>query len=540
VSAVRELLAVFGIDVDDSDVKKADKTIKGLVDTVKSLGAVVAAGALVNGLNNMINRSQEMADHFSDTSKKIGVSAEALQYWEFAAKGVGVSAETVAGAFGILQKNVFDATHGNEESAKMFKRLGVSLTDAGGKIKKPSDLMMEMADGLSSVENETERTAIAMTLLGKSGKELKPIFDGGSAGVREMFGELDKLGGPVGGKTIATLNELGDASDGTGQSLNNLSMEISANLAPAKVWLLKLTKNVVVWFRKHEGAAKGLTTAIIAVTAAMTALGMAMAYRMAAPFAAKTTAMIVSSVAALMNWGKAMIFLAMQQGGMRAIASAGWAMLAPFLKAGLILAGLVAIGLIIEDIIVLFKGGNSAIGEVIDSLFGFGAAAGYVNDVKLVWDALIESIATAIEYVVKFFSAVTNAPGKVFDFLAMVGGDVAKGVRGAWDGASGTINSVANGVKGAVNEAGRSVFGDDRGHRAMAFAGGVPSMSVPMTARAPSSSSSSPAVTINSSTNVTANGNNAHEVAEVVARQQRAQHAKAMRDAHAAIKQGGP
>ena len=59
------------------------------------------------------------------------------------------------------------------------------------------------------------------------------------------------------------------------------------------------------------------------------------------------------------------------------------------LTVGLIAAGVAAVILIVEDLIVLFNGGESVIGEFIDTLFGLGSAQAVVEQAKRDWESFL-------------------------------------------------------------------------------------------------------------------------------------------------------
>jgi hypothetical protein len=105
-----------------------------------------------------------------------------------------VSFDEVSQSMAILSRNSADAAKGMGPAALAFQVLGVSATDASGKLKNGDQLMLDVADGLSRVDSATERTALSMDIFGRGAAGLGPLLKGGSAGITDMIGEAKKLG----------------------------------------------------------------------------------------------------------------------------------------------------------------------------------------------------------------------------------------------------------------------------------------------------------------------------------------------------------
>ena len=74
-----------------------------------------------------------------------------------------------------------------------------------------------------------------------------------------------------------------------------------------------------------------------------------------------------------------------------------WApVLVPLLKVVGIVSALV---LIFDDLITFVEGGDSAIGRLIDSLFGVGTATQYVHELREEWEAVVGAVERAIKAV---------------------------------------------------------------------------------------------------------------------------------------------
>lgn len=86
------------------------------------------------------------------------------------------------------------ARKGSAAYADAYKTLGVSVTDANGELRDSNDVYWECIDALGSIQNETERDALAMQLFGKSAQELNSVIEAGSEAFKELGDEAEQMG----------------------------------------------------------------------------------------------------------------------------------------------------------------------------------------------------------------------------------------------------------------------------------------------------------------------------------------------------------
>jgi len=71
-------------------------------------------------------------------------------------------------------------------------------------------------------------------------------------------------------------------------------------------------------------------------------------------------------------------------------------------------AGLVAAVLVIDDLIALFRGGNSAIGQFIDRMMGVGTAKRWVTELQVVWDRVVDGFNLTIGDIRGWWAGLTH------------------------------------------------------------------------------------------------------------------------------------
>lgn len=185
-----ELFQLFGsIFVDDKQAKesiaKTESKMKKMADSFvngtkqvaefgKKLGAVTMAGATAIGV--LVTKTSDQIAEIEKLSKTAGMTADEYQRWDGVMRKYGYSMEQASGDLAALGEKAMDAAAGAGEGAELFGKLGVSVTDASGKLKSQEQIFNETITALQGMENATERNAIASALLSTTGEELAPIL----------------------------------------------------------------------------------------------------------------------------------------------------------------------------------------------------------------------------------------------------------------------------------------------------------------------------------------------------------------------------
>lgn len=193
---------VIDTKLNDKPLKDGIKGIEGV--TVNSVNAVkkalttagIAAMAIaaVKQIANLVKGTMELTDRIDKMSQKIGMSRKGFQEWDYILEQNGASVDGLQMSMKTLATQAEAVTKGGAESTKMFKRLGVEVRDTNGNLKDQEQLFKEVFLALSDVESETERTALASRLLGRSATELAPAMNQGSKAIEDLREEAHKLG----------------------------------------------------------------------------------------------------------------------------------------------------------------------------------------------------------------------------------------------------------------------------------------------------------------------------------------------------------
>lgn len=183
------------------------------------LGVILSAGVILNGVKNIISAM----DKLDETSEKVGVGVEALQVFQLAAQLSGIEADSLTKGLGKLSKNMY-------EGSDAFDKIGVSTKDANGDLKLTDAVLLEMADKFKDMPDGTMKTALAMKVFGKSGAELIPMLNMGSAGIQQLREEMGYL---FTGEDASRAAAFKDRLEINSRVIEGMKMQIISGALPA-------------------------------------------------------------------------------------------------------------------------------------------------------------------------------------------------------------------------------------------------------------------------------------------------------------------
>lgn len=107
-------------------------------------------------------------------------------------------------------KSMANAQEGTGKTAEAYQKLGVSVTNADGSLRDSNEVYWEKIDALHNITNETERDALAMQIMGKSGTELNSIIEAGSKAFKDFGDEAEAMGAVMSGDQLDALGTFND------------------------------------------------------------------------------------------------------------------------------------------------------------------------------------------------------------------------------------------------------------------------------------------------------------------------------------------
>ena len=423
------------------------KSQNELADKCKSFGALMAVplgGAFATvaaTVKGSISTFTDYASAAQDAATKVGGTARDIQRYGYAAKMSGSSQEELNACLGIFSKNLANAVQGkNKNLVNVFKQLGISMTDANGKMRTTTELLPDIANAMRSQATESQKAYIATQLFGRGGQSLIQMLEGGAEGLNALTAEAERMGIVVDQDGVDSAKAFGDNLDRLKFSLLGVSLSIGQHIIPIIEPMINAFREWIITNREMIATAivdycqefaetlkqidfKELISSMIAFikqcNSIFKALGglKTVAIAISAIFASKLLTSIfgiVSAVGALTKavWGLGIALLSTPVGWIIAVIA-------------VIIGALVALWYYWDDVVAFFKAG---------------------------WDLLIQVFQKAVDWLKSNFTEEWNACAKAitwyWELVKSFYGTLWDGICGYFKWAWGVIKEIANFICG--------------------------------------------------------------------------------------------
>lgn len=240
-------------------------------------GISTAAAALAASIGALTVKSGKWADDMNTMSKVYSIGTKELQQYSAAAELVDVSVETIAKSHVKLEKQMLTASKGTGASAEAFKALGVSVTNADGSLRNGDAVWQDTIAALGQMENETERDAYAMQLMGRSAAELNPLIEDGGEAYQQLAETMAKYNLDfIDQETLDQANAFNDSLDTIKAvglvAFQQLGTQLAAYLAPAMEKVVDVVGRLANWFSQLSPRTQAIIGGIAAVVAVVAPL----------------------------------------------------------------------------------------------------------------------------------------------------------------------------------------------------------------------------------------------------------------------------
>lgn len=275
------------------DKKEWDQSIQSVAQDKRRLGdmafevgakmgdlgkKMAAAGGIITGaLGGVILKTANAGDAINDLSKRTGIATDTLSGYKLAADKSGTSLDGLAVGMRGLANQMEAASRGGKEQKAVFDGLGIAYADNEGRLRPLNDVMLDVADRFAGMADGATKTALAQDIFGRSGMELIPMLNLGSAGLRAEREEAERLGMVFSGTAAQACDDFNDSIASLKGATNGLTKEIGTALLPMAQSLIGSITNVISgirgWAAEHPGLTSALSTTGLALGGMATAAG---------------------------------------------------------------------------------------------------------------------------------------------------------------------------------------------------------------------------------------------------------------------------
>lgn len=382
-TVVKEFLVSLGLDVQGGD--NFDKTIGKATLAVAGLGAAVFS--IATGVFAFTHKIAEEFDAIGDLANRVNSTAGELEELGYVAQLTGSSVDAATGSVERLSKVAGDAAMGLGKGKKVFEEIGVSVTDANGKLKNSSDLLWEVGDAIKGMERG--RQIAVLQRLGID-KTMVDALTTSVGGLRDEFKTVYAAVGLDSDKAAEKAGRFMDSMDRFNFVLGAIGKSLAVNFMDKFTDAFDNLRRLIV-----DNLPRIMATIkpVIALVLSLADVFIALAYR-AGQAVGTVIGWVMDIVDALNGWVVAIgaVALAWKYLNLGFLAT----------PVGAVLALVAAVGLLIDDYMTWKEGG--------DSLVDWSQ---WQNEIQLAID-ILNVFRTALENAFTYIFATVDAIIKLF------------------------------------------------------------------------------------------------------------------------------
>ncbi|HXA67021.1 MAG TPA: hypothetical protein VNV82_17820 [Bryobacteraceae bacterium] len=142
--------------------------------TVGAVGGMVALGL---GAFELTKHYAEAAKQTINFSERLGITITQAQKLGAQARLSGVDIGVLESSTRILATALEDSTGSGAKAYKALLQLGVASRTSSGESRELGQVMIDVIEKLSKLDDVTKRTALGAAILGRSSKEIQPLIE---------------------------------------------------------------------------------------------------------------------------------------------------------------------------------------------------------------------------------------------------------------------------------------------------------------------------------------------------------------------------
>ena len=293
-SVLNDIISSLGINLPAG----ANEAIKALDGTKASTMALlgVAAG-LVTVFGKTTIETAQLADEILTVAQVSRLSTDQIQELNYASELLDVSTETLTSSMSKMVRNLTAAQRGTGDAAEAFKRLRVNIKDNTGQLKSSEEIFFSTIDALGKVRNETERDTLAMSIFGRSARDLTPLIEAGSEALKELGEEAQKMGYVMDVDTLESFGRLDDAMQRLSNQTQTFKNSIAVVLLPVLTAFFEMLNKIDPKIIATIAVLASVVVVVVSVAKAIKSV--TDTFKAFDVATLKTTAIVVGVVAAL-------------------------------------------------------------------------------------------------------------------------------------------------------------------------------------------------------------------------------------------------
>ena len=229
--------------------KVSEKLGKTFLDTITSAQGALAALFSIGAITAGVVAQAAATDQLGKFSQTLGLNIEEVGAWSEAVIRSGGTAEGFRGTIAGLQDGLTEMMlTGGGPAVEVFARLGISATDAGGKVKSAFEILPEIAASFENL-SATESAALGQKLGLDQGTIL--LLQQGRVNVEELVKKQKELGVATQEEADAAAN-FNDAIADSQQAFGGFFRATATSLLPAFTSIINGLTKAIGFFKENK------------------------------------------------------------------------------------------------------------------------------------------------------------------------------------------------------------------------------------------------------------------------------------------------
>lgn len=225
-------------------IKAANEGIQSSMENIKAMIGGLAVGFAGAAVLNGVRAQLDLADAMDESAQKAGIATSKLSELAYAGRFAGLEIDALVKALNKVTDATVKAASGDAAMRGLLvDTLGIDIRTAEGNIRSADQVLMDLVDTLSRVDDGSVRTAAAVRIFGdKLGPQLLPLINLTRKGVEDLTNEAQKMGVVISDEAGAAAGDLKDDLDRLRATQEGIYNQIMTAMLPglnalAKMWL---------------------------------------------------------------------------------------------------------------------------------------------------------------------------------------------------------------------------------------------------------------------------------------------------------------
>lgn len=216
----------------ESGMKRARKTFSNFSKTVKTgaKAAGVAIGVATAALTAMGIRQAGVIDETAKLSAALGVNIRQFQALALVGSEAGITQEQIGTIITKSQRSILEAARGLQTYERSFKTLNLNAKEL---VKlSPEEQFLKITSALDKVDNSTVRTATALEIFGRSGRQVINMLGDMEGKMADALKFNDKFGISLNRIDASKVEEANDTFARVKLAVSGLGNVMAVEFAP--------------------------------------------------------------------------------------------------------------------------------------------------------------------------------------------------------------------------------------------------------------------------------------------------------------------